>query len=546
MNISFANLKLTSKLLVAPAVVIIFMLVLGMVSYFSLLKQKLAIEDIFSTRFKSYAVSADIAESAGNVHANIYKVINWANAKYDGKKIEKLGKDQMTELEKVTETLKKASQLKGLADAEKTLYQSVLGQFEDYKKAAFSAIDLASSDLNMATMFMETADTKYQALVKGLSDLMELENKLMEEKRNSSMKSFNTAMIIFFTVLIVSIGISIPLTLVINRLISAPLKEVIQLTGRIAEGDLTQSITATSTDEIGLLASTTAAMAGKLKAVITETKSASENLASASEELSTSSGQMARGMGEQSQRAAQIATSSEEMSQTVIDVARNSSAMAGSADDTARIAREGEVIVNKSVEEVKAIAETVKESSRLITSLGERSQQIGDIINVIKDIADQTNLLALNAAIEAARAGEQGRGFAVVADEVRKLAERTTKATAEIAGVIKAIQDEVQSTVRNMEQGTRRVETGVELVNNAGSALQSIVRSVEGLREMVQHIAAATEEMSTVSEQISSDIESIANVSRDTSSGSEHISGSAAELAKLSVNLQALVGQFKV
>ncbi|MGC2061489.1 MAG: methyl-accepting chemotaxis protein [Thermodesulfovibrionales bacterium] len=546
MKISFANLKLTSKLLVAPAAVIFFMLVLGLVSCFSLLNQKLAIEDIFGTRFKSYAVSADVVETVGNVHANIYKVISWANANYDAKKIDQLGKDQMTELERITATLQKASQIKGLADAEKTLYQSVLGQLEDYKKGAFSAIDLASSDLNMATMFMETADTKYQALAKGLSDLMDLENNLMEEKRNSSLKSFNTAMVIFFAVLIVSLGISIPVTLVITRLISAPIKEVIHVTGRIAEGDLTQSIIAASTDEIGVLASTTASMAGKLKAVITETKSASENLASASQELSASSGHMARGMGEQSQRAAQIANSSEEMSQTVIDVARHSSAMAGSADETARIAREGEMIVNKSVEEVKAIAETVNESSRLISSLGERSQQIGDIINVIKDIADQTNLLALNAAIEAARAGEQGRGFAVVADEVRKLAERTTKATAEIGGMIKAIQDEVQSTVRNMQNGTKRVETGVELVNSAGTALQSIVKSVEGLREMVQQIAAATEEMSTVSEQISGDIESIANVSRDTSTSSEHISSSAADLAKLSANLQTLVGQFRV
>ncbi len=546
MKMSFSNLRLTSKLLVAPAAVLFFMLVLGLVSYFSLLKQKQAIEDIFGTRFKSYAAGADIVETAGNVHANIYKVINWASAKYDEKKIEQLSKDQMARLDKISETLSKASQMTGLADSEKTLYQSVLVQFEDYKKAAFSAIDLASSDLNMATMFMETADNKYQALAKGLAGLMDLENRLMEEKRNASLKSFRTAMLIFFAVLIAAIGISVPVTLFINRLISTPLNAVIRLTGRIADGDLTQSITASSTDEIGLLASTTATMADKLKTVIAETKSASENLSSASRELSDSSGRMARGMGEQSQRAAQIATSSEEMSQTVIDVARNSSTMAGSADDTARIAREGEVIVNRSVEEVKAIAETVNESSRLISSLGERSQQIGDIINVIKDIADQTNLLALNAAIEAARAGEQGRGFAVVADEVRKLAERTTKATAEIGGMIRAIQDEVASTVRNMELGTTRVETGVALVNSAGSALQSIVRSVEGLREMVQQIAAATEEMSTVSEQISGDIESIANVSRDTSSSSEHISGSAADLARLSVNLQALVGQFRV
>ena len=546
MKSSFSNLKLASKLLVAPATVIFFMLVLGIVSFAGLLKQKMAVEDIFGTRFRSYAVSSDIAITSGKVRANLYKVINWASANYEAAKIDQLGKDQMTRLERMSGELRRASQIPGLAAEEKALYQAVLGQVDDYKKAASSAIDLATSDLNMATMFMETADAKYQALEKGLADLMDLENRLMEQSRNSSLRSFNTATAVFLVVLIISIGISIPVTLFINRLIAVPLREVIQVTGKIAEGDLTQSVASESTDEIGLLASTTAAMTGKLKAVIAETKSASENLAAASQDLSTSSGQMARGMAEQSQRAAQIATSSEEMSQTVIDVAKNSSNMASSADETARIAREGEGIVSKSVTEVKAIAETVNESSRLITSLGGRSRQIGDIISVIKDIADQTNLLALNAAIEAARAGEQGRGFAVVADEVRKLAERTTKATAEIGDMITAIQDEVARAVTNMEHGTKRVETGVTLVNHAGDALKGIVRSVEGLREMVQQIAAATEEMSTVSEQISGDIESIANVSRDTSSSSEKISGAAGDLAKLSSNLQVLVNQFKV
>ena len=195
---------------------------------------------------------------------------------------------------------------------------------------------------------------------------------------------------------------------------------------------------------------------------------------------------------------------------------------------------------------VKAIAQTVSESAGLMTSLGERSKQIGDIVSVIKDIADQTNLLALNAAIEAARAGEQGRGFAVVADEVRKLAERTTKATSEIGSMIGAIQDEVDKAVVSMGEGTKRVETGVEYSTNAGNALSDIVKSVENLQSMVQQIASATEEMSSVSEQISGDIETIANVSRETSTGSEQIAESSSELAKLASNLSNMVRQFKV
>ncbi len=174
-----------------------------------------------------------------------------------------------------------------------------------------------------------------------------------------------------------------------------------------------------------------------------------------------------------------------------------------------------------------------------------RQKNIGEIVSVIKDIADQTNLLALNAAIEAARAGEQGRGFAVVADEVRKLAERTSKATSEIGSMIGAIQDEVQKAVASMNEGTKRVEIGVEYSSNAGEALKNIVRSVDNLQSMVQQIASATEEMSTVSEQISSDIETIANVSKETSAGSEQIAQSSSDLARLASKLSDLVRQFR-
>jgi methyl-accepting chemotaxis protein len=287
-------------------------------------------------------------------------------------------------------------------------------------------------------------------------------------------------------------------------------------------------------------------MGDKLKEVLTETKSAADNLALRSQELSTGSEQMSHGVSEQSSRALQIAAASEELSQTVMDVAKNASNMANSATETMQIAHDGEGIVNRSVEEVKAIADTVNESSQIMASLGERSRQIGDIIGVIKDIADQTNLLALNAAIEAARAGEQGRGFAVVADEVRKLAERTSQATTEIGSMIGAMQEEVEKAVGNMSDGTKQVAVGVEFAAKAGDALHGIVSSVQDLQLIVHQIASATEEMSSTSEQISSDIDKIASVSKETSASSEQVAVSASDLSELSSTLQGLVGRFRV
>jgi methyl-accepting chemotaxis protein len=255
---------------------------------------------------------------------------------------------------------------------------------------------------------------------------------------------------------------------------------------------------------------------------------------------------MSKGAREQAARAQQVATASEEMSQTILDVAKNTSSIETSATDTAKLAKDGEVVVDRSVEKVKSIAKTIGESAELIKLLGERSNQIGAIISVINEIADQTNLLALNAAIEAARAGDAGRGFAVVADEVRKLAERTGNSTSEIGGMIKSIQDEVHRAVVSMENITTEVKSGVDLSSQAGDVLRGIVASVDQLHVMVQQIASASEEMASTSDEINRDIETIASVSRETSGSSEQVAQASNELAGLSVNLEKAVSGFRV
>lgn len=313
---------------------------------------------------------------------------------------------------------------------------------------------------------------------------------------------------------------------------------------RIANGDLTVQFSSNAS-EVGIMAAMRE-MTERLRGILAELKSSSDAVSHGSVELSDNSNHISAQMTSQAERAAQIAASATEMSQTVIDIARNASGIANSASDTAHIAQKGSTIVGKTVAESREISSTVNESSRIMASLGDRSKQIGEIVSVINDIADQTNLLALNAAIEAARAGEQGRGFAVVADEVRKLAERTANATAEISEMIRSIQDEVDDAVAAMGKTTTRVEAGVENSLQAGSSLEEIVRSVSDLQSMVQQIASATEEMSSVSEHISGDIEGVASLAKDTSSGAERIARSSSQLSQLATRLQAIVSQFKV
>ena len=348
------------------------------------------------------------------------------------------------------------------------------------------------------------------------------------------------------TVVFIAIVLTFIFTFSIIRRFSQRLAFAVGTANRIAKGELSGQLEVKSENDIGQLLQSLQTMNNSLYEIVSSVKSTADDVAAASQQMNKGSEEMAKGLAQQVEKASAAATAATQMSQTVLDIAKNAANIASSATNTSNIAKEGGSIVNRSVEEVKAISASVKESAIKIASLGDRSKQIGEIISVISDIADQTNLLALNAAIEAARAGEQGRGFAVVADEVRKLAERTAKATSEIGGMIKAIQDEVSEAVAIMESGTKRVEEGVEFSVAAGNALGNIVQSVTELQTMVQQIAAATEEMSAVSDHINSDIDTISSISKQTSEHSVGTAHESSRLAGLATSLQRMVSHFKI
>jgi methyl-accepting chemotaxis protein len=321
---------------------------------------------------------------------------------------------------------------------------------------------------------------------------------------------------------------------------------VIATAGRIAAGDLGgRDLAVDKRDEVGYLTESLNAMKRSLNDMIGKIGSTANQIASSSEELSATVENITERLKEQTVRADQAASATTQMSQTVLDIAGNASNMATSSEDTLKVAGDGAEIVGKTVSEVQEISNTVTASAQVMKSLGERSTQIGEIISVINEIADQTNLLALNAAIEAARAGEQGRGFAVVADEVRKLAERTARATTEISQMISAIQEETEQAVTSMDESLRRVVVGAGLSNQAGESLKTILESVNTLQSMVHHIASATEEMSTTSDMISSDIEAMASVSKQTSINISEITRASTELAALSSELKEISQRFK-
>ncbi len=313
---------------------------------------------------------------------------------------------------------------------------------------------------------------------------------------------------------------------------------------RLSAGDLTTKLKVDKEDEIGQLFSGYNITVEKIRELIQEITGAVEAAASASTQISSSTEEMAAGMQEQSSQTSEVAAAVEQMTQTIVQSSRNASNAASSAELTSNKAKEGASKLRENKEGIIKISNSSQKTGRIISNLASRTDQIGEIAQVIDDIADQTNLLALNAAIEAARAGEQGRGFAVVADEVRKLAERTTKATKEIAETIHAIQDEAQEAKISMDDATQAVNDGLKLTSETEGVFQTILESAENLLQEITQVAAASEEQSSGAEQISKNIEGINSIAQQSASSVQQVARATEDLNMLTEKLLNLINRF--
>jgi methyl-accepting chemotaxis protein len=356
----------------------------------------------------------------------------------------------------------------------------------------------------------------------------------------------NSALILSMICAVGMLLLAVILGILITRSITGPVQNLKQQAEKIAAGDLTVRIIQESRDEIGMLAASFVKMTDSLRATLQSVDSTSAQVATASSQLQSTSELIATGAEEVSCQAQTVATASEELSATSGNIAQNCLSAAQGSQQATEAARTGAKVVSQTVDVMTRIAERVTSTARSVEELGARSDQIGAIVGTIEDIADQTNLLALNAAIEAARAGEQGRGFAVVADEVRALAERTSRATREIGDMIKTIQAETKSAVTAMQEGVLEVKQGTDEAANSGIALQEILEQINAVTAQVNQIATAAEEQSATTTEITNNIHQISEVVQQTAQGSHESAAASAQLARLSDDLRSLVKQFRL
>ena len=338
--------------------------------------------------------------------------------------------------------------------------------------------------------------------------------------------------------------IVIPIGIVMGRKVIGRLKPFWEVASKASEGDLTHRVSITTQDELGQMGGALNHLLDQLNGMLLQTQEVAHSLSQASGQLSDVGHQVVQVSQAQVHQAMRVVTSVETMASTAGDMARNTQGLALAATEVNESAVQGGEIASSSIQGMESVSKRIQESAGRIQSLGQRSQEIGDIIGVIEDIAEQTNLLALNAAIEAARAGEQGRGFAVVADEVRKLAERTGKATKEITTVVESVQQGTNEAVHSMEAGTQEAHTGMTLAREAGIRLTEIVNGVQRVVDMIQTFAESTQQQSQVSGELSSSIQQVAQLSQENEGHVQGVATATQQFAGLAADLQTSLSRF--
>lgn len=379
-----------------------------------------------------------------------------------------------------------------------------------------------------------------------LTQIIDAEELLItvRSKEQQEASDFTINFTLLGTLIAIFLGASIGF--IVIRGVVNPIKQTNGLIEEISDGNLTRRIPVESGDEIGEMSNNFNNFTEKLQDTIRQISDSTTQLAKSAGKLATVTEQTSSGINNQQIETEQVATAINQMSSTVKEVAQSAAQASMAASEADNEAKSGRQVVNDTIKSIENVANEINESASVIAQLRTDSENIGTVLDVIKGIAEQTNLLALNAAIEAARAGEQGRGFAVVADEVRTLAQRTQESTTEIESLIVSLQNGTQRSVTVMEQSRTKVSKSVEQAQTAGDSLASITKAVDTILEMNTHIASAAEEQNSVAAGINSSVHSIQQITDQTALGAKQTADSSIELATLGTHLQDAIKQFKI
>ncbi|GLR37678.1 HAMP domain-containing methyl-accepting chemotaxis protein [Pseudomonas plecoglossicida] len=430
---------------------------------------------------------------------------------------------------------------------EQHLFDIVNANVESFMRQVDQLLALGRASQDERKRFVDSqAAPAAETLQRSIEDLQRLMMGRAEQSGTNARAEAHQSTVATLVVVCIALLVTCVLTVVFTRSIIVPLREVLGVTRKIADGDLTGNVSLGGKDELSELQYATAQMVDNLKATLHHIAESSSQLAAAAEEMSAVTHESSSSVQRQSMETELAATAVNQMTVAVDEVARNAMAASVSSQQSEQSAHTGMQRVNETIASIESLSHAVQGNSVQIERLSVRTGNIAEVLNVIRAIAEQTNLLALNAAIEAARAGEQGRGFAVVADEVRALAHRTQASTLEIEETISYIQSDSQKAVSSMKQTDQKAMAALQIAREAGAAIGEITQAVSDIKDRNCLIASACEEQAQVAKAVDMNLVSINNLSVQSTSGAEQIFQASGELSVLAVDLNRLVARFVI
>ena len=540
-------MKISTKLLLSFLLCALVTLGVGLLGIKGVVRLATALEQTFSNNLVSVSNTASTLNGLVAHNRGLYRLMDASKGDVSAQDRDRVRQDIANELKR--------------SQAAYATYRAT--PLEDDERAAGDKLDqiwpayissserimalLDSGQVEQARTQLNTANNELFRQARELIRVMiESNNRQIKEGAVAADELRGSALAWMISGIILAFIIAITIGVLITRLITRPIAQAVESAQRIAKGDLTHAILTERTDEAGQLLMALADMQGGLKSTLMEIANASDQLASAAEELSAVTDESSRGLTRQNDEIQQAATAVNQMTAAVDEVASNAVSTSQASRQATTEAEDGRQQVEQAVAGMSSMVVEINDSTQSVADLAEQVREIGKVIDVIRGIADQTNLLALNAAIEAARAGEQGRGFAVVADEVRALAHRTQVSTVDIEKMIGEVQVGADGAVAAMNKSLTWANNTQTLAQNAGAALQRITASVAMINERNLVIASASEEQAQVAREVDRNLLNIQDLSTQTAAGANQTNAASQDLSRLATSFNALVSKFQL
>jgi len=540
--LNLANVSVKNQLRLLTGVLLLLMLIMGAYALYNIKKSSNFVQHLYENRIGALE-ELKIVSDAINVGLvqNTSKVRNHQLQWSDGIKAIEDSKTRLHEQWDKYRAEKMDAQEKAFSDDIDASLKQADGAFAQVV-ALMRAQDETGLGDYMGHSFFPTVDP----IIRNLDQLQQLQATKAQGVYQTVVMGGDNTLLLTVVMIAAALILGIWLGQTITSGINKPLIFINQALARIADGDLTGSVEVRGSNEIGQILKSTNAMKQKLASLVQEINSGVSGVFEASTQLASASQRVAASSTTQTEATSSVAAAVEQLTTSIEQSASNATEAERRAKQSQEMSAKGEIEVQQAAAEMTQIAESVSQTASQMAVLGEEAQKIGSIVDAIKDVADQTNLLALNAAIEAARAGEQGRGFAVVADEVRKLAERTGKSAQEITRMVNTIQEYTAKASSSMEQGSERVTEGVARANTAGVSMHDINNSSVVVLDAVGDISSALSEQKSASIDIAKNVERIAQITEENSLAVSNVSSAATHLEVLANGLRQSASRFKL